>query len=225
MRPDGYNASDFELLRRVIDASPDNTPGQHRFIDGANVAYVAPNPSDADGMRDDVAAALRDLSTDRPLDGLVLDLRTMRGPDFPLNAMLSLFVNGDEVGGNRTRSKTTKIAVRGKGVGGSQDVRLAVLVSDLTTGPAEAFAGILQDLGRARVIGNRTRGRTAVLQHVVLPMSHLELSIPNGEVLGVKKTSWYGAGVMPEVELKTRWEDHTAEDDPVLARAQEELQK
>ena len=62
VRTPGREPRDVTLMRRVIDASPDNTPGQHRFIDGANVAYVAPNPSDADGMRDDVAAALRDLA-------------------------------------------------------------------------------------------------------------------------------------------------------------------
>jgi C-terminal peptidase prc len=224
VRTPGQSPREVTLMRRVIDASPDNTPAQFRLIDESYVAYFSPNPSDAAGMRDETATALRRLSQNHPLDGLVLDLRTSRGDDFPLEEMLGLFINGNEVGSIRTRTATNKIAVRGKGVGGSQDVRMAVLVSDLTSGPAEVFAGILHDLGRARVVGNRTQGRTASLQNVTLP-SGLELQIPYGEVLGLKKTSWYGVGVTPGVVSEARWEEHTVEDDPVLARALEELQK
>lgn len=224
VRTPGQDPREVTLTRRVIDPSPENTPAQSRLIGDSYTAYFLPNPSDAEGMREETAAALRRLSQNHPLDGLVLDLRTSRGYDFPLEEMLGLFINGDDVGSIRTRAATQKIAVRGKGVGGSQDVRMVVLVSDLTSGPAEAFAGILQEIGRARVVGNRTQGRTASLQSVNLP-SGLELKIPNGEVLGAQKTSWYGVGLTPAVPLETRWEEHTAEDDPVLARALEELQK
>jgi len=223
VRTPGREHREVTLTRRIIDASPDNTPAQSRLLEDG-VAYFAPNPSDAQNMRNDAAEALRRSSKDRPLDGLVFDLRTYRGDDFPLESMLGLFVNGDDVGGVRTRTGTTKIAVRGKGVGGSQDVRMVVLVSELTSGPAEAFAGILQDLGRARLVGARTIGRTASLETTALP-SGLQLQIPIGETLGVKKASWYGVGVTPEVMLDERWEDYTAQDDPVLARALEELRK
>ena len=55
--------------------------------------------------------------------------------------------------------------------------------------------------------------------------SGLELQIPYGDVLGLKKTSWYGVGVTPGVVSEARWDEHTVEDDPVLARALDELQK
>jgi carboxyl-terminal processing protease len=223
VRTPGAAPRDVTLTRRVIDASPENTPAQVRLVEDG-VAYFAPNPSDAQNMRNEAADALRRSSQDRPLDGLIFDLRTYRGYDFPLESMLGLFVNGDDVGSIRTRASTAKIAVRGKGVGGSQDVRMVVLVSELTSGPAEAFAGILQDLGRARVIGARTIGRTASLETVSLP-SGLQLQIPIGETLGVKKVSWYGVGVTPEVPVEQRWEEYTAQDDPVLARALTELRK
>jgi carboxyl-terminal processing protease len=225
VRTPGQQERDVVVTRRVIAASPENTPIVYRLLDNSNIAYIAPNPANPEFMRDEVASALREMAFDQPLDGLVLDLRTMRSNDFPIDAMLSLFVNGDQVGSIQSRSTKTKIAVRGKGVGGSQEVRMAVLVSDLTLGQAEAFAGIVQELGRAKVVGSRTRGHTAVMTRVVLPTSRLEMLIPSGEYLGQKNTSWYGAGIMPNVLLDERWEDYTDADDPVLNRAVEELRK
>lgn len=225
VRTPGQQERDVVVTRRVIAASPENTPIVYRLLDNSNIAYIAPNPVNAEFMRDEVASALREMSFDQPLDGLVLDLRTMRGNDFPIDAMLSLFVNGDQVGNIQSRSTKTKIAVRGKGVGGSQEVRMTVLVSEITVGQAEAFAGMLQELGRAKVIGAKTRGHTAVVTRVVLPASRLEMLIPSGEYLGQKNTSWYGSGITPNVVLEQRWEDYTDEDDPVLDRALEELRK
>lgn len=225
VRTPGQQERDIVVKRRVIAASPENTPIVYRLLDNSNIAYIAPNPSNPEFMRDEVANALREMAFDQPLDGLVLDLRTMRSNDFPIDVMLSLFVNGDQVGSIQSRSTKTKIAVRGKGVGGSQEVRMAVLVSDLTLGQAEAFAGIVQELGRAKVVGSRTRGHTAVMTRVVLPSSRLEMLIPTGEYLGQKSASWYGAGITPNVLLDERWEDYTDADDPVLNRAVEELRK
>lgn len=225
VRTPGQPEREVIVTRRVIEASPDNTPLVSRLIDGTNIAYIAPNPSDTEFMRDEVAAALRELSADQPLDGLVLDLRLMRVNDFPLESMLSLFVTGDQIGSTQSRSTKGKIMISGKGVAGSQDMRLAVLVSDLTVGQAEVFAGMLQDLGRAKLVGNTTRGRTAVVTRLTLPVSKLELIVPSGEYVGIKGESWYGKGIAPVVPIEQRWEEYGEDDDIALNRAVEELKR
>ena len=225
VRTPGQPEREVAVTRRVIDASPDNTPLVSRLIDGAHIAYIAPNPSDTEFMRDEVAAALRELSANQPLDGLVLDLRLMRANDFPLESMLSLFVTGDQIGSTQSRATKGKILISGKGVAGSQDMRLAVLVSDLTVGQAEAFAGMLQDLGRAKLVGNTTRGSTAVVTRLTLPVSKLELIVPSGEYVGSKGESWYGKGITPVVAIEQRWEEYGEDDDIALNRAVEELKR
>jgi carboxyl-terminal processing protease len=216
---------DVSMTRRVIEQTPKNTPIVYRFIDDTGIAYISPNPSAGEFMREDVAAALRALNKQRSIDGIVLDLRIIRSPDFPLDSMLNLFVSGDRIGDIQSRVTKEQIKISGKGVAGSQNVRLALLVSDLSTGPAEVFAGLLQDLGRAKVIGNKTVGRTASLTRVILPVSGLEMQIPSGEYLGRKGSSWYGKGVAPDVLFEQTWEQYTDEDDPQLTRAAEELSK
>jgi carboxyl-terminal processing protease len=138
--------------------------------------------------------------------------------------MLSLFVNG-EVGKLKLRpdqpimDKIEKIDIRGKGVGGSQSTPMVILVSDLTSGEAEAFAGLLQELGRAKVIGNKTRGRTAQLTKVLLPVSRLELFVPTAEYLSTNNRSWYEKGIVPNVTTDAVWEDFSEGDDPQLKEA------
>jgi len=194
----------------------------YQRVAGTNIAYIAPDASRLDAMRRDIADALRDLTAAQDLEGLVLDLRIIRGDDFPLEEMLSLFVNG-QVGTVKTRSQKKVIEVIGKSIGGSQELPMAVLVGELTEGQAEAFAGLLQDLGRAQVIGNRTRGLLAEFTTVTLPASRLRLRIPSGDYQGVKGVSWRGSGVVPDIPVEATWEDFTAENDLHLKQAVDAL--
>jgi carboxyl-terminal processing protease len=100
---------------------------------------------------------------------------------------------------------------------------MVVLVSEMTSGQAEAFAGLLQDLGRARIIGNRTSGQLAEFTTVTLPASRLRLQIPSGDYQSVKGKSWRGTGVTPDVLSEASWEDFTAENDLHLKQAVDAL--
>jgi len=194
----------------------------YQRVAGTNIAYIVPDASRLDAMRKDIADALRDLTAEQDLEGLVLDLRIIRGDDFPLEEMLSLFVNG-QVGIVKTRSQKKVIEVIGKSIGGSQELPMAVLVGELTEGQAEAFVGLLQDLGRAQVIGNRTRGLFAEFTTVTLPASRLRLRIPSGDYQSVKGVSWRGSGVVPDLSVEATWEDFTAENDLHLKQAVDAL--
>ncbi len=193
------------------------------FLPGTNIGYIAPDPEKFDDMKGQTAEALRTLLNERPLDGLILDLRVIRGNEFPINDMLGLFANGS-IGTLKGRSAKTKLEITGKSIAGSQDVRMAILISEQTAGQAEAFAGILQDLGRARIFGKPTPGKVAYITTLNLPNTRLQLNIPSGEYLGVKNISWYQKGVAPDELSDKSWEDFAADKDPQIEQAVKWLQ-
>jgi carboxyl-terminal processing protease len=193
-----------------------------------NVAYIDPANGSVDSLRLDVAQALRDLSANAPPDALVLDLRTMQNSQFPVEDMLTLFAFGP-VGTlyahSQGKEQKAKVEITGKDIAGSQQLPLVVLVSDQTRGPAESFAGILLDMGRARIVGHATPGRVALVAPLQLLNTGAVVLIPSGEYRGVKDTSWYGKGITPDVPSDQRWEDFTDEDDPQITLALQALSR
>lgn len=207
-----------------------------RHVPGTNYGYILPSVSvTPDAIRGEVTQAMRKLSDGRSaLDGLVLDLRLERDPKFPLADMLNLFGNGHLATQFVRERKGNKLEITGKNVVGSQDVPLVILIGDMTSGPAETFAGILQSLGRAKVVGNPSRGKVAIMSEVVLSNSGLQLNIPNSEYRSTQDKSWLakydasdklvtGGGVQPDVKFERTWEEFTDADDPHLQKAIELL--
>jgi carboxyl-terminal processing protease len=215
VRTPGLAPRDVVLTRRTVEP---NSPVIYKRLPDTNIGYIAPDPSNPGAMRADTADALRELNADQNVDGLVLDLRIIRTPEFPLDEMLSLFVNG-QIGTVQSRDRKSKIEIMGKSIASSQETPMVILVSEQTSGQAEAFAGMLQDLGRAQIIGKPTRGDIAQFSTATLPSSRLRLRIPTGDYIGVKNSSWRGKGVQPNVASDTSWEEFTAEDDPQLQQA------
>jgi carboxyl-terminal processing protease len=215
VRTPGQEPRDVTITRRMIEP---NSPTVYKRLPNTNIAYIAPDPTNPANLREDLTKALRNLSAQQNIDGLVLDLRVMRDNNFPLNDALSLFVNGP-VGNVEVRNKKTPIEIAGKSIGGSQELPMAVLVSEMTTGNAEAFAGLLQDAGRAQIIGAPTRGQLAQFSPMTLPSSQIQMLIPSGDFLGLKNTSWRGKGVQPNIVSNKAWEDFTAANDPQLQQA------
>jgi C-terminal peptidase prc len=164
-------------------------------------------------------SAMLDLMKDGPLDGLILDLRTNGGGSYPnLRGLLGLFTSGT-VGHlvNRAGARTT-VRVRPNGIGNSQTVPLVVLIGPSTESFAEVLAGVLQAKGRARLIGQNTAGNIeTLLAHEFEDGSRLWLAeesfrLPNG-------SSWELIGLNPDTRVEGEWDQYTAQDDPVIARA------
>lgn len=215
VRTPGKAERDVRITRRGITST---VTADARRIPNTNIGYILPDLNTPDTARIDLAQSLRDLSSVQTLDGLILDLRTAQSDDFPLNELLALFVNG-QVGTGYTRSGSGKLIITGRNVAGSQELPLVVMVSDQTRGPAEAFAGILQDLGRARIAGNPTPGRAGISLPLMLPNTGAQLLIPAGEYRGQKNTSWYHSGIKPDITSDQSWESFTDQDDPQLPQA------
>lgn len=162
----------------------------------------------------------------RQADGIVIDLRgntggladMMRGVAGHFLAEPSLL--------GRLRMRQNVLEFRANPRRSTSDGRvvepfsgaLAILVDELTASASECFAGALQSLGRARIVGSRTMGQA-------LPAA--TRSLPNGDVLmyvvGDFTTSTgmrlEGAGVRPDEEVALSRRALYEGRDEALARA------
>lgn len=83
----------------------------------------------------------------------------------------------------------------------------------------EIFAGILQDLGRARLVGQTTLGNVEQLHRFdFTDGSRAWLATDRFDPLNAAPT-WEQSGVVPDVVVAGAWEDFRPEDDPIVAAA------
>jgi hypothetical protein len=141
-------------------------------------------------------------------DALVLDLRQTLGGEPGMTAFVCSYLFDDEPvhlidiyerEGDRVSQSWTLPYVPGERFGGTKP--LYVLTGPTTFSGGEALAYCLQQLGRATVVGERTRGgahpRIGVRVH-----PHLELTIPTGRAMHpVTGENWEGVGITPDVEV------------------------
>ncbi len=211
------NQPEREVTLRRAPITPTSRTVVER-VPGTNIGYLAPAPGDAESMHIELARGLRALASDKTPDGVILDLRIVREDSFPILPMLSLFANG-ALGARHTRSGQQKIEVRGKQIAGSQDLSLVILIGDQTQGPAVSFAAMLQDLGRAKLVGAHTSPQTAEVTVLSLPETELQLAIPSAEYRGIKGRALHRTGLAPDEDTGLAWETFSADDDPQMKRA------
>ncbi len=145
--------------------------------------------------------------------GMVLDLRWCPGGylDEALN-VARLFVGDVTVATVKGRTDGER-EYRGAPGHKPADFPLVVLVNDETSGGAELIAAALQDHRRARVAGQRTRGKASVQHTVALPVPGSELRLTTGTFLRPSGKNLHRFpdarpgddwGVRPEPDLEVR---------------------
>ncbi|HEY3475053.1 MAG TPA: S41 family peptidase, partial [Anaerolineales bacterium] len=193
-------------------------------ITGTNYGYLLFPPVGYDTLEEDVLQALEDFTTNRELEGLILDLRiasSTRG--WPLEVLYTMFYDG-VLGEFYNRTDKQAVTVEGQDVFGSQEVPLAVLVGENTMGTPEILAAGLQMHERATVIGEQTPGSIEADESFYLPdgseifIQTTSFLLPNGDEVGT-------TGVVPDVLVEAGWDDILPDNDPVLDRAIEYLDK
>lgn len=151
-----------------------------------------------------VAKALGELRQqwgDRPLEGLVLDLRGNPGGllDQAVRVVDRFIAKGEIV---TTRGRGGKILdiQTAHAAGTEPSYPLIVLVDERTASASEIVAGALQDHGRAVVMGTTTFGKGSVQNVVDLDHGHgLKLTV--ARYYTPSKRSIHGKGIEPDVEV------------------------
>ena len=195
-------AATLESIRRDFDTSLGGAPRVELLDGGVAVVELAPMLFPLDWAAEPLSAALTLASR---AQALIVDLRNNRGGDPDTVAFVCSYLLNKRTHLNtmywrrseRTEQSWSLPHVPGARFGGSKP--LYVLSSDSTFSAAEELAYDLQQLGRAVIVGERTRGGAHPCKGwTVHP--HLEATIPTGRAINpVSGTNWEGAGVQPDV--------------------------
>ncbi|MFI9320282.1 S41 family peptidase [Kitasatospora aureofaciens] len=189
-------------MRREFDTSLNGVPRVELLDHGVAVLEIAPKMFPLDWAAQPLAAAL---SLVAPARALVLDLRRNTGGDPNTVAFVCGYLLDRRTHLNTLLSRQGEVAeqfwtppfVPGARFGGSKP--LWVLTSANTFSAAEELAYDLQQLGRAEIVGEATRGGAHPREGwTVHP--NLELSVPVARAVNpVSGTNWEGTGVRPDV--------------------------
>lgn len=219
----GKDPRSEKLVRSRVTGSIPVPWSTHISNQGNRIGYML-IPSFADETIDDrIAENLKDLTAEGPLDGLILDNRqNSGGADNVARGVLSYFTNGiqgyfvDRFGTKRP------LSVSGIDIEGSDSLPLVILIGPDTASFGEIFSGILQETGRAYLIGEVTDGnmellwgydfedgsRAWIAREAFHPLKHPDLN-------------WEETGIIPDVTIVTHWDEVTSDTDPAVIAALE----
>ncbi|MFI6316595.1 S41 family peptidase [Nonomuraea sp. NPDC050556] len=198
----GEGAATLESIRRDFDTSLGGAPRVELLDGGVALLELAPMLFPLDWAAEPLSAALTLVSR---ASALIVDLRKNLGGDPDSVAFVCSYLFDERThlntmywrDGERTEQSWSLPYVPGARFGGSKP--LYVLSSESTFSAAEELAYDLQQLGRAVVVGEPTRGGAHPRKGwTVHP--HLEATVPTGRAINpVSGTNWEGTGVQPDV--------------------------
>ncbi|MFB6582867.1 MULTISPECIES: S41 family peptidase [unclassified Streptomyces] len=200
--PEEQGAAMLAEMRRDFEASLGGITRLEMLDGGVAVLELTPNLFPLEWAAEPLGAALAVASRAR---ALILDLRRNLGgsPDtvaFVCGHLLderTLLNTMHWREGDRREQSWSPAYVPGPRFGGEKPVY--VLTSPRTFSAAEELAYDLQQLGRAVVVGETTRGGAHPREGWTLH-PHLEASIPVGRSVNpVSGTNWEGTGVVPDL--------------------------
>ncbi|MFD3469280.1 S41 family peptidase [Streptomyces sp. NPDC058682] len=204
--PEEQGAAMLAEMRRDFEASLGGVTRLEMLDGGVAVLELTPNLFPLEWAAEPLGAALAVASRAR---ALILDLRRNLGgsPDtvaFVCGHLLderTLLNTMHWREGDRREQSWSPAYVPGPRFGGEKPVY--VLTSPRTFSAAEELAYDLQQLGRAVVVGETTRGGAHPREGWTLH-PHLEASIPVGRSVNpVSGTNWEGTGVVPDLPCPT----------------------
>ncbi len=204
VRSPGEEPRDVEVERDTGDAPI--VPSGMRLPQDEGIGYLVVPDFVTPDLQERVIEILDDMLADGPLDGLVLDLRANPGGSVALlETFLGLFVEGD-VGTfyKRDGQLPQPVIVQTQAMAAElDDVPLVVLTDDRMYSASEVGTAVLQDQGRATVVGVTSPGDVEVLQQ-----SFYDDGSSLYIVLGVfvlPGTLVEGVGNIPDVPVLLDW--------------------
>jgi C-terminal peptidase prc len=221
VRSPGQGSREITLTRRRLTGG---LPVDACMVPGTRLGYVMLPTFLDETIDDQMREALQSMTSEGPLDGLVLDMRMNGGGlGSVAQASLAVFLGGPQ-GAYVTREAREELVVEAEDVGGSQGVPLVVLVGPDTVSYGEIVRGILQLAGRATVVGQATLGNVEQLRRYDFEDgSRAWIASATFEPLGLPAGTWEDTGIVPEVLVPGRWDEFGEATDPGLAAAVEIL--
>ena len=193
-----------------VDARPVSTS------DGSKVGYIFIPSFFDETLPGQIENALNQFG---PLDGLILDLRMNGGGSSSVAyPILEYFIDGN-LGNFISRSDSRALEIDANEVQNSQTVPLIVMVSQDTVSFGEIFAGVLQDAGRAQIVGETSLGNVEVLHGYDFEDGSQVWIAAETFTSAFSDANWEETGIVPDVQAFAEWDTFFFETDPSIAAA------
>lgn len=219
LRAPGGQPRDVTMTRGKVQSAPRVEFQLVPNTGAKRIGYILVPTFFENDIANRVRAALRALTKDGNLDGLIVDMRINGGGAYSiLSQTLGFFTSGRMGQLVNRNSRPQPLTVVAERVGNSQTVPLAVLIGPSTASYAEVFSGALQAKKRAVLIGSPTAGNIETLRRHDFEdgsaawIAEETFQLPDG-------TGWEGKGLTPSVVATTDWDAFTPESDPGIRAA------
>lgn len=184
--------------------------------DGSRIGYIFIPSFFDETIPGQIKKALEDFG---PLDGLILDNRMNGGGSSSVVYPILRYFTSGTIGHFVSRRENTPLDVEAEPVENSQDVPLVILVGEGTVSFGEIFSGALQDIGRAKIVGQTTLGNVETLEgYNFTDGSQSWIAAERFDPLN-SHADWEKTGIIPDVEAYADWDTFTFETDPAIAAA------
>jgi carboxyl-terminal processing protease len=212
----GEGPREVMLVRYSIHG---NIPVDARSVstsDGSNIGYIFIPSFFDETLPGQIKDALNEFG---PLDGLILDLRMNGGGSSSVAyPILEYFVQGN-LGQFVSRDSSRELEIRANEIQNSQTVPLIVMVSQDTVSFGEIFAGVLQDAGRAQIVGETSLGNVEVLHGYDFEDGSQVWIAAETFTSAFSSENWEETGIIPDVQAFAEWDTFYFENDPSIAAA------
>ena len=213
----GYEPRELTIERQKVNSSMPIPSASFTSPNGQKIGYlILPSVYDLT-IPETFIEAYQSLAEDGELDGLIIDNRINGGgSDYIAKQVMRLFTDG-VLGYYVNRDDKEAFTVRGKDVYGSQTIPLVVLVGEDSVSFGEIMPAILQDLGRATIIGETTLGNVEVLYgYNFQDGSQLWLAHDTFQTAVNFDRNWEDTGVIPDIVAPSEWDKVNLFTDPAI---------
>jgi len=210
----GQAPRDIPLVRHRINAPMPIRSRLVKTTDGSHIGYVF-LPSFFDiTIPEQVKRALIAFG---PLQGLIIDNRMNNGGSSSVLVPVLRYFTSGTLGHFVSRTAARRpLEIEAEDINNSQKLPLVILVGKNTVSYGEVFSGVLQDLGRARIVGRPTSGHVETLHGYNFPDGSRAWIAQERFDAVHSHNDWRRVGIKPDVEADADWDTFTASNDPTI---------
>jgi len=216
----GEAPRDIMLMRYQVNGS---VPVDARLVattDGSKIGYIFIPSFFDETIPPQIEDALNQFGQ---LDGLILDLRMNGGGSSTVTyPILEYFTHG-KLGEFVSRKESRPLEIRANPIQNSQTVPLIVMVSQDTVSFGEIFSGVMQDSGRAKIVGETSLGNVEVLSGFDFDDGSLMWLAAETFHSAFSDANWEQSGIVPNVQAFAPWDSFYFDTDPSIKAAVELL--